>query len=868
MKRKKKKKPRKTESGFAKNMKLLKRRFPHVWKRVQDMSDSGQSDQGDNDQPTTAERIQRSRLLFYGTDDPIESVKSIVDEWDFEPYDTLLLIGIGLGYFPLEAVKQGIGRPRMIILEPSVQVFHDALQCNDFAPLLKDERVDLVVGDNIPVADIIERFKEIIPLGKSPIIVHPKYAAIFGEPVHRLQRELLERVQEVKDAWFTIREHGQQMFKNTIANLPSLFAGTPMRQLRGRFKGIPAICVSAGPSLDDALVALKEINDRALIIACDSAVNALVNGGIRPHVVVTLDIFKTNIDKLKPYFDHLRDTVLIFGLESNPDNVRLFLGPRRVAVSAYSKLMSFWLDPQMKLESLFPEMSSVSHLALFSALAMGADPIVMVGMDLAFANGKSHSFGSAFFHSLEDKKTIFVHGNDGSMLPSTHSFVADRLLIENITGKESARFINTSVGGAFVPATTIKCLEEVRDVDAAAELNVARMLDSIDWTCAADEARAASELGVFIRLLEGVRNKCRLHIKALSDVLHPGNPSRGQTADLNYCTKAEKEYKAFEEQHFAYKSMIKEIMLADLEKNARQREVVLAGDKQAQNDAVKKRLEIVHSAYGSFERGLDLQIREIERLISYLTETSQLKKQSTSSDFDCNTGLELARHFNRSRELWQAVGACVACSDREPDDATPHLELMQILIDANLWLPAHSAFMRAKSMVGSLPEIENNRKNIDEGIDALFEAMKNEWMQGNMHSTRKLLFEYMTLRPDDPQAIELKSVITELDREFAAEWVDNQPATATPPDMAERFKKVVAYVKKNQPEKGIGILEGMACDFGEQRAMIREQLGDIRSMQKDYPSAVWNYRQALKSDPMKLELQSKIDRLSSKLGGG
>ena len=97
---------------------------------------------------------------------------------------------------------------------------------------------------------------------------------------------------------------------------------------------------------------------------------------------------------------------LIYSIESNPENVRLYLGQKRVAVSAYSKLLLFWLDPTLKLQSKFPAMTSVSHMAIFTAMALGADPIVMVGMDLAYSKGKSHSFDSAFFHSLDQKKMV------------------------------------------------------------------------------------------------------------------------------------------------------------------------------------------------------------------------------------------------------------------------------------------------------------------------------------------------------------------------------------------------------------------------------------------------------------------------------
>jgi hypothetical protein len=43
----------------------------------------------------------------------------------------------------------------------------------------------------------------------------------------------------------------------------------------------------------------------------------------------------------------------------------------------------------------------------------------------------------------------------------------------------------------------------------------------------------------------------------------------------------------------------------------------------------------------------------------------------------------------------------------------------------------------------------------------------------------------------------------------------------------------------------------MADDFPERSGVFREQIGDIRMMQKDYRSAIWNYRQAMEIDPLK-----------------
>jgi hypothetical protein len=161
-------------------------------------------------------------------------------------------------------------------------------------------------------------------------------------------------------------------------------------------------------------------------------VNALLKADIRPHIVVTVDIFETNIEKLKPHFEELNEAILIYSIESNPDNVRLFLGQKRVAVSAYSKLLLSWIDPVFNLQSQFPAMSSVSHMAIFSAMALGANPIIMVGMDLSYSKGKSHSFDSAFFHSIEHEKLVSTNGNKGFQVSSSPQFISDKLLIEKI----------------------------------------------------------------------------------------------------------------------------------------------------------------------------------------------------------------------------------------------------------------------------------------------------------------------------------------------------------------------------------------------------------------------------------------------------
>lgn len=862
MKRKKKKINLKIESTFTKNEKLLKRRFPEVWKQVKPSFESFHNNQRTESQDAgTDEKAAKAASLFYGNEDPSVAARKIVDGWNYAPFDTLFLIGIGLGCIPAEAVRKGVGNCRLILIEPSIQIFVNALECTDLKPLLTNDRVDLFVGDDVTITNIVERYQEKIPIGKNQIIVHPNYEKIVGDKIIVMKQELSERIRAIRDNWFTTKKHGRQMFTNAVANLPSLFAGTPMKNLRGKCKGHPAVCVAAGPSLDQAIPELKEIQTHVLLIACDSSVNALLKAGIRPHIVVTVDIFETNLEKLKPHFEELSETILIYSIESNPDNVRLFLGQKRVAVSAYNKLLLSWIDPAFNLQSQFPAMSSVSHMAIFSAMAVGADPIVMVGMDLSYSKGKSHSFDSAFFHSLEDKKLVPTHGNNGCLISSSPQFIADKLLIEKIVGQSSIRFINTSLNGAYVSGTEIKRLTEVADIESTSQLDADALLEAIDWKPAANEIAASTVIKNLNEKFVEFRQMCgNQKAKILAEIERIENHSQ-TNFDLERVAEYVTEFDAFQEENKVYTQMVKEIILSDLQEIIQRKEILSVGSDKKEQLKSMESLKLMAEHYEIFENGVDFQINQLKSYGNYANGVVALKQGFDSSLNDWDKHLSLARYFESHGEIWQARREYEACMERADNGITPYLELADSYMQAGLWKPAKEVFKKARNLINDAPEMSRLETGIENGIDALFDEMKKEWMQGNMHTTRKLLNQYLILRPDDPQANELKKVIRALDEEFSGDWAGREKEKAADQDMQIRYKQVVQHIKNKQFEQGVGILEGMTEDFPERSGVFREQVGDIRAMQKDYQSAIWNYRRVMKIDPLKIEINNKIDKI-------
>ena len=87
------------------------------------------------------------------------------------------------------------------------------------------------------------------------------------------------------------------MAGNILANTPTIIRSPGVKRLFNRFENLPAIIVGAGPSLDKNVTLLREVKDRAVIIAVDRTLGLLLPLGITPHLVPSIDYSKINYDE-------------------------------------------------------------------------------------------------------------------------------------------------------------------------------------------------------------------------------------------------------------------------------------------------------------------------------------------------------------------------------------------------------------------------------------------------------------------------------------------------------------------------------------------------------------------------------------------
>ena len=118
----------------------------------------------------------------------------------------------------------------------------------------------------------------------------------------------------------------------TLLNQEHLMHCPGIEDLKDSMKGVPAIVVAAGPSLDYQIENLKKYHQKAIIIAADAAVKPLLKHGIIPDYCTSIE--RGNLYQI-PFWKDLPPikTELVFFPVVHPEVLKLYPGPKRVVLS-------------------------------------------------------------------------------------------------------------------------------------------------------------------------------------------------------------------------------------------------------------------------------------------------------------------------------------------------------------------------------------------------------------------------------------------------------------------------------------------------------------------------------------------------------
>jgi hypothetical protein len=214
---------------------------------------------------------------------------------------------------------------------------------------------------------------------------------------YEIDRSLYDRLasaleDEIRIHWqnrITLVRLGGLWVRNLIANLAVLPKACDWRDLR--IEG-PVVVAGAGPSLDDALDRIEAWRGRIVLLAVDTAVAPLLRRGLEPDLVLVLDAQMANL--LDFVGVDMGRLAIMADLSSTPAILRR-AGRLHLYATRFAPLRLFdRLNVAGLLPATIPAVGSVGVTALHAAVELTSGPVLLAGLDFAYAAGRTHARGT------------------------------------------------------------------------------------------------------------------------------------------------------------------------------------------------------------------------------------------------------------------------------------------------------------------------------------------------------------------------------------------------------------------------------------------------------------------------------------------
>jgi hypothetical protein len=506
--------------NFENNLEILMERFPEVGF----LSLSFSSDYTFFKNDSGVLNIRKNNEFFYSSESILDEVYKQSKQFDFQNEEILYIYGIGLGYsyVALKHFLEKNIKNTIIFIEDNDEVFFSFLHTDIANKILSDPQVNICfLNKNVKKQSKIEELAKNFP-AKKFIFTTDILSKKSKKSIHDFELKLM-RASFLSDALFKDRLYSQFPFQNFIQNIRKLTESFYGNALKGAFKSIPALIVGAGPSLELDLEEISKLENKALIFAGGSALSALSSNKIIPHIGLAFDPnyeefqrMQTNLAQEIPFFYSTRVHPQIFSAFNG------LLGYLRSGIGGICEL---WMEEELNLsgdlvgDKLSQEALSVTTIALALAEYLGCNPIILVGCDLSFSNGKRYAKGVENIdksnHNFDLIKRKSIHNK--IIQTTTHWIMESNCIAEFAKASDSKIYNATNDGIGFKGIENI-LLKNLKDQVFKQEYDLRNLL-FFTIQANAMEISGANFLKKQLKELQNSILRCKKHLITMLEEL-------------------------------------------------------------------------------------------------------------------------------------------------------------------------------------------------------------------------------------------------------------------------------------------------------------------------------------------------------------
>ncbi len=393
------------EKYFDHNIEIIRSRFPEVQGIEKGISKAITIEETRSGEQT----LRFNGLLIHSGYDPKKEAEKFAQKT--QEGNKVFLYGFGLGYHIKSILKHLGPNGSLLVVELNSEILSASISLMDHTDILEDPRFSLISNQNQQVS-AKEISKQMSRLGvasdsqNTDILIHnssfnclPKG---FDKIANALEILLMER--RVPLIFGGLENQNYELNKKIILKNKGI------RSLKETHKNKPAILISAGPSLDNALPYLKSLNHSAILACVDTAFPILSKMQVPLDYVFSLD---PQNDSFEFFIDHLDASINLVYLATA--NARILANYKGNKIVAFKK-ESLREEDNKLIEEKGTTVAggSVSCFGLDCLIQMGCNPIFIVGQDCAFTGNRTYAR-----KSIQEDKLIMLVKN-GRTVASEH----------------------------------------------------------------------------------------------------------------------------------------------------------------------------------------------------------------------------------------------------------------------------------------------------------------------------------------------------------------------------------------------------------------------------------------------------------------
>lgn len=457
---------------FQKNIEALAARYPKILQLLNDMGPSLDYELIGSENGMPNLHIKSRNMYYYDQQNPVADAKRQLDELKLKNTRLATFLGIGLGYEVIQfaneySIKQKTAS--ILVIEKDPYIFLAALRSLDLSEIINHDQVHFLVG--LPEESLFQAIYDYFVINQRFVLIKAMQPVYHLSALRLNKSYYLYALSQVREAAsLRITEFGNcpedSMIgvENMLDNLNEILENPGIELLYDAFRGKPGIVIASGPSLNKNKHLLKGLENKAVMVCADSTLRILIEMGIKPHLVGSLERIPPTVRVMSGFKKEDVENVYYAACPVVPKGAyEVYPGPRIIVYRTFDHFKWLGIEKGM----LNVKMSS-GNMAFKLASALGCDPIIVIGQDLAFSeDDKTHATGSDYGETQSmyyQRPRVQVPGNLGKPVwTDAMAWVPCIKGYEQDVAEHKGLVVNSTEGGAYIQGTQVLSFQEAID---------------------------------------------------------------------------------------------------------------------------------------------------------------------------------------------------------------------------------------------------------------------------------------------------------------------------------------------------------------------------------------------------------------------